>query len=355
MGRILIKGGRLWDGEKFSRADILTDGAALAKIGNDLCEAADFVYDAAGKTVSAGLVDAHVHMRGVSSEEFGIQAEMSCFPFGVTAAADASGVYGDKALLESFMLKNVVFVCAGFRATRADFSGAEAMLARYGDKAVGIKVYFDARMSEVSDVTPLRQACEFASARGLRVMVHCSHSPVPMAEILDTLNPGDMLTHSFHGGENNAAMDDFEGIRRAKERGVLIDVGFAGHVHTDFAILEKAIRCGILPDLISTDITRYSAFTRGGRYGMTMCMNIARMLGVPEESVFKAVTSAPAKALGKAGEWGTLKPGCRADIAVFEDTDEGFDLTDAAGNSVHAENGYRCVLTVADGQVVYRH
>ena len=44
-----------------------------------------------------------------------------------------------------------------------------------------------------------------------------------------------------------------------------------------------------------------------------------------------------------------------ADIAVFDDTDEGFDLTDHAGNRVEGKRGYRCVLTVCDGQVVYKH
>lgn len=34
--------------------------------------------------------------------------------------------------------------------------------------------------------------------------------------------------------------------------------------------------------------------------------------------------------------------------------DEGFDLTDKAGNHIVSEKGYRCVLTVTDGEVVYK-
>ena len=30
-------------------------------------------------------------------------------------------------------------------------------------------------------------------------------------------------------------------------------------------------------------------------------------------------------------------------------------LTDEDGNHIESESGYRCVLTVADGQTVYRH
>ncbi|MBQ8357671.1 MAG: amidohydrolase family protein [Clostridia bacterium] len=356
MGKILIKNGRLWDGEAFSRADILTDGDRVAKIEDHLSEPADFTYDAAGQIVSAGLVDIHVHMRGISSHKFGIQAEMSCFPFGVTAAADASGAHGDRALADSFMLKNVIFAKVGFQSNRADFTETEERLSCFGDRAAGIKAYFDTKMSEVTDILPLREACDFAHARGLRVMVHCSNSPVPMAEILNTLASGDILTHAFHGGVNKASEDGgFEVMKRARARGVIIDAGMAGHVHTDFAVLESAVRQGILPNTISTDITRSSAYKRGGRYGMTMCMNIAKAVGMGEADIFRAVTSAPAAALGKEREWGHLAVGRCADIAVFDDrAAEPFDLTDKAGNRVQGTEGYRCVLTVSDGEVVYR-
>lgn len=35
-------------------------------------------------------------------------------------------------------------------------------------------------------------------------------------------------------------------------------------------------------------------------------------------------------------------------------TDEGYCLTDKAGNTLEDQQGYRCKLTVADGIVVYR-
>lgn len=241
MGKILIKNGRVWDGEKFSYADILIDGSTVAKMESRLSESADFIYDASGKTVSAGLVDAHVHMRGISCEKFGIQAEISCFPFGVTAAADASGEQGNKALLASFMLKNAVFAKVNIQNDRADLEKTEERLACFGDKAVGVKVYFDTTISDVSDGFSLGQVCEFAHAKGVRVMVHCSHSPVKMAEILNALGSGDILTHAFHGGENNASEDGFASMKQAQARGVVIDVGFAGHVHTDFAVLGQAL------------------------------------------------------------------------------------------------------------------
>ena len=87
---------------------------------------------------------------------------------------------------------------------------------------------------------------------------------------------------------------------------------------------------------------------------MTMCMSIARHMGMSEVDIFKAVTVTPARVLGKEDAWGTLNVGGNADIAVFEYTGEGFSLTDKAGNHIEDKNGYRCVLTVADGQIIYR-
>ena len=354
MAKILIKNGRVWDGERFFSADILTDGDKISKIEPSISEKADFVYDASGKTVSAGLVDTHMHIRGISCEQFGAQAEASCFPFGVTAAADADARQGDKALLDSFMLKNAIFVGTNIKNNHAELAAAEAKLADYGDKAIGLKVYFDRNMSELTDTAPLYEVCEQARKKGLRVMVHCSHSPTKMSEILGALCKGDILTHSFHGGENTAAEDGFESIRCAQSRGVIIDIGFAGNVHADFALLKNAIDSGIVPDTIGTDLTKNSVYTRGGRYGMTLCMSIVQTLGMSEENIFKAVTSNAAKALGKENEWGYLQVGRCADIAVLDYTNEGFDRTDQAGNRIRSMEGWRCVLTVSDGKIVYR-
>ena len=88
---------------------------------------------------------------------------------------------------------------------------------------------------------------------------------------------------------------------------------------------------------------------------MTMCMSIAKTLGMSEEEIFRAVTSSPAKALGKENEWGCLTVGGCADIAVFDYIGEGFDMTDKSGNHIESKSGYRCVLTVADGEVVYKN
>lgn len=354
MERILIKCGRVFDGNAFACKDIFTENGIISKIEPNITDTAEFVFDAKGMIVSPGLVDTHVHIKGLSSDDFGINAEMSCLPFGVTAALDAGSSHGDRAFLDSLVVKNIVFVAQGLEEEELDFKNTEKLLEKYGDKAIGLKAYFDTEISAVRDIKPLEQVCAYARKKGIKVMVHCSNSPVPMADIVKTLSCGDILTHIYHGGENNCTESDFEAFKNAKERGVIMDAGFAGHVHTDFAVLRRAIAEGFLPDTISTDITKLSAYKRGGRYGMTMCMSMMRSLGVAEEEIFKRVTLNPAVALGKKDEWGALCVGRAADIAVFDYIDEGFDLTDKAGNNFKSQYGYRCVLTVLNGQILYK-
>ncbi len=349
MAKTLIKGGRVFDGKEFFFADILTENDKITKIDKSIAAHADFVFDATGKTVCAGLVDAHVH---ISGGEYGTNPEMSTLPFGVTAAADA-GV-GERFLSEELGVKTVVFASVAIKDNRASFEAPLRLLELYGKRCVGLKIYFDKYISEVRNTAPLAEAVAFAERHGLSVMVHSSNSPVPMHELLETLRRGDILTHAYHGGENNVSEDGFECIRRARAHGVYTDAGLAGHIHTDFEVFGKAIKCGAIPDIISTDITRFSAYTRGGKYGLPMCMSMAKDLGMKEEDIFKAVTSNPAKALGMEGVWGELRVGGTADISVLEYADEPYSLTDKAGNKIESKKSYRNILTILNGEIVYR-
>ena len=351
---ILVKNGIIWDGGRFLDGNVLVENGVIKEIGSSIETLTDYTYDASGCIVSPGFVDIHTHVRGISSDQFGVPIDAVSFPFGVTAVADASAAKGNRALADLLMVKNVVFLDSGIFENRAVFAGTDQMLELYGDKAIGIKIYFDTEVSEVCDIQPLQEVCAYARAHKLKVMVHCTNSPVPIGEVLDCLAPGDICTHAYHGGVYTTAEDDFAALKEAKMRGVIIDAGMAGGVHTDFKVLKAAIKSDALPDVISTDITSYSAFIRGGRYGMTMCMSMMRHYGINEEKILRAVTSDAAKALGKEKEWGYLKVGRRADVSVVAYSDCGFHITDKAGNIMTDNKGYRCRLTIADGQVVYR-
>ena len=136
MGSICITNGRIWNGVSFGEGDILVEDDRILAIRDKAADwesaeiaqkaqEAEFCYNAEGKIVSCGLVDIHVHMRGITDDEFGLDAHISCMPFGVTAAADAAGGKGGKALMDTFQVKSVTFVSASFKDNRADFEKKE--------------------------------------------------------------------------------------------------------------------------------------------------------------------------------------------------------------------------------------
>lgn len=349
MPSILIKGGKIFDRKELVCKDIFVKNGKILKIEPRISEASDYVFDATGKLVLPGLVDAHVHIDGVSPSEFSFPAELSSIPFGVTAVCDAGGVSGDGALLDSYAVKTAVFISYS-----GDAVACDTLLEKYGERAVGVKLYFDTALDTSVTASSLWRCCEYARKRGLRVMVHSSNSPIPMKEIVEMLDESDIITHAYHGGKNGCEENGYEALLLAKERGVIIDAGLAGHIHTDFGVFGRAVRAGFAPDIISSDITKLSAYTRGGRYGLPMCMSIAKELGMSELEIFKAVTEAPSRALGRWGEWGRLSLGGCADIAVFDCLGEGFSLTDESGNHIESKNGYRPLLTVSDGRILYK-
>ena len=349
---ILIKNGRIFDGEKFYPGDVLVENGRITGLGNIPDTAANVVFDATGMTVCPGLVDIHAHMAGVTDDAFATPGESTLFPFGVTAAAEASACQGDREFLDSLMLDTTMFIAIEVRDDKACFEKTEALLNAFGDRAIGVKVFFDTANPELRSIAPLEQAVAFAEAHGLKVMVHSTGSPVPMAQIVKTLRRGDILSHFYHGGNHQSKDNNFEAWHLAKEKGVIIDVGMAGHIHTDFALLQTAVEQNLLPDTLGSDITCFSAFTRGGNYGMTLCMSILKNMGVPEEVLLPMVTVNPAKALGK--NWGKLKLGDMANIAVLDWGANPYDFHENPANTTSGTEGYRCRLTICQGKTVYR-
>ena len=350
MTTLLIQKGRVFDGEKFIWADVLIRGGKIEAIAPNIREKADRIIDASGLTVLPGLVDVHLHMQGISSPGWCIDAKKGSFPHGVTAAADASAGYGDQNTLDSLGLQAGVFVITG---TKEPFSFEKALqrLEKYGDRALGIKVCYDQKFDpSLADEKKLMAICDFAHSRGLPLTVHTANSPVSMDTLLSTLSAGDIATHIFHGGANNAAQDRFACLEKAKKRGIWLDSCICAGEHVDFEIFRQAIAAGIYPDLMGTDLAEEIA-PRSGGYGLTTCMSVARVLGMPEEAVFRAVTANPGKALGK--PWGTLEVGGPGNVALLRWEEGKLDLTDRYGHRLTSREAYGCRLTVLEGQIVF--
>lgn len=354
MKSILIQNGRIFDGEKFFTGDVRIEDGRITQLGIGAAANADFVFDATGMTVCPGLVDIHAHMAGITDDAYATPAEASLFPFGVTAAVEASASKGNRSIPDQLMLDSRVFVTTEVKDDHAYFEKTNELLSAFGDRAVGVKVFFDTANPELRSAAPLKQAVAFAQEHGLKVMIHSTGTPVSMTEIVNILRPGDILSHFYHGGKNQCCENNFEAYHLANAKGVVIDVGMAGHIHTDFALLKNAISSGLLPDTLGSDITCFSAFTRGGNYGLTLCMSILKNMGVSEELLLPMVTINAAKAVGMADKWGKLRQGDMANLAVLDWGANPYDFRENPENTLSGTEGYRCRLTVCQGKVTYR-
>ena len=351
--RILIRNGTVWDGNALFKSDILICGGIITKISKGINEKADFCFDAENMIVSVGLTDFHTHIKGISPEHIGIEYEKISYPFGVTHLIDASAEIGD---INNILKSNIdisVLARVHIFGNKADFALTEEILEKYSDKVIGLKVYLDTTFTEVADARPLAEICKYARKRNLFVTVHTTNSPISMLEIVNTLSKGDILSHAFHGGKNNAAENNFIALKAAKAKGVLLDGAFSVGYHIDFSIFKSAVSCGLLPDIISTDITKEQEYIGKEKYGLTTCMSIAEKLGMTLQEVLIAVTRNPTRLIKNPNNQGYLKIGEKADISVIKREAKNLEIRDTQNNIISLNNAFNCVLTVNGNKVRY--
>lgn len=355
---ILLKNARVWTGDEFLTGlhSVAVAGGKIAEIGQCPGKAACTV-DVGGNILSPGLIDSHVHIRGCSPDSFSIGIEAAGFPFGVTAAVEASATKPDGSrILDNMLMKTYVFVAAEFAGKTFLPEKTDELVQAYGDRVLGVKVFFDTCIPTMTegDAAPLETVCKYARERGLKVLVHSTRSPVPMAQLLDILSPGDICTHIFHTAGHNAQEDDFACLIKAKARGVILDDGMAGGGHSNFDMIRKAAEKGFTPNTISTDLTPGTAFRRGGCYGLTMCMSILRSMYFDEEKILRMVTGDAARAIGKEQEIGFLEVGRSADLCVLKYGQMPFKISSGGGAVTQSEMGYVNLLTLCQGIVMFR-
>lgn len=378
---LIIKNGLTIDFETMETAvkDIYVKNGLIAE--GDGTEDAEFVTDAAGKYVLPGLIDEHVHLN-VSNSNIGANADLLCIPMGVTTAVDA-GTCG-WTNFEGFYNYNIVRYVPDVKAylhvspygvhsgciheenhDPADFNEAEIIrkAVKYKDTILGLKVRMCKATLGDNGMAPLKRTVELANAieqaRGTRCVVDVHYDNLPegvtVEQILDELRPGDILSHVMQIHGKTIFEDDGtvkEHVKKARERGVWMD-DCHGRVHWSFENLKKAFADGFYPDIISSDVVRISKFQRPGFSLLhTMCVNSAA--GMDEKEILKAVTWTPAKALGILEQAGTLKAGTPADICVMDVRDCDRMLEDWWGGSCRARKEFVPLMTVKDGEVVYR-
>ena len=208
---------------------------------------------------------------------------------------------------------------------------AAKTIERNRDVIVGIKIRLTRNIAGDHDLEALALAREAADAVKLPMMVHIGGTHSPLKDILAMLKKGDVVTHSFRGGEGGI-LDDrgrvLPEVHKAVADGVHLDIGHgAGSFSFDTA--EKALAQDLLPGTISSDVHQFNV--NGPVFDLATTLSKFLHLGLTLEQVIERVTTNPSRLFDRLNGLGTLKEGAEADIAVFALDEGDFEFVDALG------------------------
>jgi len=334
------------------------------------------VLDATGKLVTPGLIDLHCHVYpygsaiGIPADELvAHQCTTTCVSAGDAGANNFAAfrryiVAQTRTRLYAFVhIANMGLapfpVAELYNIDFAQVDAAAKAVAENADMVVGIKVRMSENVIAKNGLEPLKRAiaaCERAGT-GAKVMCHIGgvETRELMSQILDTLRPGDILTHAYSGAPNiggaftNIVQDGklLPAALAAKQRGVIFDVGHGGGSF-DYTVAESAIAQGCPPDTISSDIHVFSGNTPGMPY-LTWVMSKFMGLGFTLEQVIAMATINPAKVINRAGKLGTLQVGAPGDVANMELVDGSVSFVDTRNNRREGKVHLKPVQAVSAG------
>ena len=368
---LLIKNGVVIDPSQglHEKRDIAITKGKIESMEKDISsDKAREIIDAAEHIVTPGLIDIHVHVYpGVS--HYGIDADTHALAHGVTTVMDAGSSGADT--FEGFRryvvnvsdTRIVAFLnisTMGMISPRvgeledlrfADVEKAVEVIERNRDIIQGVKVRMSRNIVGDNGIQPLLLAKRAAEAVKMPIMVHVGNTPMPLADILEEMRRGDILTHCFHGSENGILDNQgniLDAVSEAVKKGVNLDVGH-GRGSFSFNVAEKALAQGVSPQTISSDLHHYNVF--GPVYNLATTVSKFLYLGLSLNEALSKVTLTPAKLLGIDEELGNLRKGSIADVSIFKLKKGNFSFLDTVGKTVVGNRLLKPAAVVKGGKV----
>ena len=351
--------------------DVGVAGNRVAAIGAALPRAdAKKVLDVAGCYVTPGLIDFHVHSYwGVNP--YGCDLDDLCLATGVTTTMDAGSagpvnLLGFRKLVyEKSKTRMLGFVALAQHGVLnepgellslgfADSDGSAQAVADNRDISIGVKVRLHKKAIGENSRAALRLAIKAGEATHTPIMVHVGNTAIGMDEIAATLRPGDIITHCYT--PQKPSIIDESGkllteVRKAKERGVIFDVGHAGG-HFDFNLVRRAMGEGIVPDVISSDLHGRLSQPGFGVVGdLLTTLTKFLPLGLSFDEIIAKCTVDAARVVGWQDRIGTLEVGREADIAILQIIDEPTRLRDSVGGEITHKQRIAAKWTIRAGEV----
>ncbi|MEP7120178.1 MAG: amidohydrolase/deacetylase family metallohydrolase [Byssovorax sp.] len=376
---LLIAHGRVLDpaSGRDGSFDVAITGGRIARIAPSIDPStAKAVIDAAGLTVTPGLIDLHTHVyAGEQANHYLSDSPLAArvdevAPRSCTTTVVDAGSTGHRTF-EAFEQKIIArsstrvlaflnIVGAGMRGGRFEQDPADldarataAMIARHRGEIVGIKVAHWAGPGW----EPVSRAVEAGTSAGVRVMVDFGgHIPELSLEelLMRRLRPGDVLTHVYADVHGRTPIVDERGalrpyVRAARERGIFFDLGYGGASFV-FRQARPALLQGLWPDSVSTDMHRSSL--HGSMHDLPTVLSKLLALGIDLPELIRRSAATPAAMIGRT-DLGRLVEGGEADVALLRVESGRFDFTDVEKARIEGSRRLTCQVTVRDGKVVW--
>lgn len=325
------------DGLHGERKDVLVCDGRIGEVADHI-EPQGEVIDAAGAYVAPGFIDIHTHcypkaFLGLDPDVLGLEREATTI---LDAGSSGAATYEDflintisHADTKVFALLNVSKegLLYGHELNdpkKVDLGLVREVVAEHRDSIVGLKARASASVVGDEGLTPIAQAASIAHELGIPLMVHIGNYPPAFTDVLNLLDRGDIITHSFHGKPGGILTEQRDAIipeaLAARERGVKFDVGH-GVASFSFRTFKRALELGFDCDSISTDL--HVENYEGPVWSITAVLSKLLNCGETLEQVIEKCTSAPAAMFGLTG-LGHIQPGDVADLNLVrvEDCDE---------------------------------
>jgi len=363
---LIVRRAKLVDG---SLTDIAIQDGKFAAIGTlDEKVTASRTFDLQGKYwVSAGWIDAHVHCYP-KSPIYHDEADLIGVATGVTTVIDAGSTGADdvedlyqltrQAKTNVYAFLNISRTGIVTQNELADMAQIDKICVHQAIKKhpqfiVGLKARMSSSVVGENGLKPLLRAKEMQKENNqLPLMVHIGNNPPNLDDIADVLDAGDIVTHCYNGKPNRILTPEGtlrDAIKRALDRGVLLDVGH-GSASFSFAVARTAIKQGILPHTISSDIYCRNRIN-GPVHSLAHVMSKFFVCGMTLEQVIACVTLNAAKAL-KLPTKGRLEVGYDADLTIFETRQQPQVFVDSDNVSVEGESCLVPLVAVVAGEAV---
>ena len=385
---LLLKGGTVIDPSQgiHEGLDVAISGDRIERLAPSIAETeAIQVIDVAGKIVTPGLIDIHVHLYDYDVKFNVNHPDIAGVQAGVTTMVDATPLpYDSVAGFRDFVMTQaqtrVYRVVSIFKEgdklayfnpeeIEIDIPGVVRTARENPDLIWGIKVMVQANMVQAYGLRHVEAATTAAREAGIRVFMHMGdigpknkrlpHTPPEVVgKALSMLAPGDILFHVF-SPQTGAALDP-EGrllpeIREADERGVIMDTSY-GDYNFGWERAEAVLAQGLKPDTIATDIVIQGGRAGGIRTiserGLLEYASFFLTLGFSLDDVVRMTTINSARALGIADMVGSLVVGRVADVSVIELVEGQWQQTDATGVSRVGSQALVPVLTIKSGGII---